>query len=106
MLLCFDAFGTLFKPKIPIPEQYALVARQLGLNGFSLEQLETSFTAAYKSESKAHPNYGKESGMGAEKWWTNVSPVIPRKVSIRHQVKEMLTLTLTSTRSSTRLSSP
>lgn len=73
LLLCFDAFGTLFKPKYPVPEQYAAVARQCGLDGFSVAQLEASFKAAFKGESQAHPNYGKASGMGAEKWWTNVS---------------------------------
>ncbi|AEO62206.1 uncharacterized protein THITE_2106121 [Thermothielavioides terrestris NRRL 8126] len=72
ILLCFDAFGTLFKPKRPIQEQYASVARQCGLDGFSAEQVQASFKAAFSGESKAHPNYGKDSGMGAEKWWTNV----------------------------------
>jgi FMN phosphatase YigB (HAD superfamily) len=73
LLLCFDAFGTLFKPTRPIPEQYLTVARQYGLDGFGLDQLEASFKAAFKGELLAHPNYGKASGMGAEKWWTNVS---------------------------------
>ncbi|GAB1313788.1 hypothetical protein MFIFM68171_03998 [Madurella fahalii] len=72
LLLCFDAFGTLFKPKRPVPEQYAAVARQYGLDGFSVGQLETSLKAAFKGELQEHPNYGKASGMGAEKWWTNV----------------------------------
>ncbi|KAL2255227.1 hypothetical protein VTK26DRAFT_3834 [Humicola hyalothermophila] len=72
ILLCFDAFGTLFTPKRPVPEQYMAVARQCGLDGFSLDQLHASFKAAFKKELEAHPNYGKSSGMGAEKWWTNV----------------------------------
>ncbi|KAK5655688.1 hypothetical protein OQA88_5621 [Cercophora sp. LCS_1] len=71
LLLCFDAFGTLFAPKSPVPEQYAHVARQFGLD-VSPSQIETAFKTAYKSHSKAHPNYGKASGMGAENWWTNV----------------------------------
>ncbi len=81
MLLCFDAFGTLFSPKQPIVQQYGDVARQCGLGGFSDEQLQASFRAAFKSEAKAHPNYGKASGMGAVKWWTNVwlpTPNLPR----------------------------
>lgn len=73
LLLCFDAFGTLFKPRRPIPEQYAAVARQCGLDGFGIKQLETSFKAAFSEEIKTHPNYGKANGMGAEKWWANVS---------------------------------
>ncbi len=77
LLLCFDAFGTLFHPKLPIVEQYASVARRCGLDGFSVEQLQNSFRAAFSGEFKAHPNYGKASGMGAEKWWTNVSMFAP-----------------------------
>ncbi|KAK4149044.1 HAD-like domain-containing protein [Chaetomidium leptoderma] len=72
LLLCFDAFGTLFHPKRPIAEQYTAVARQCGLDGFSTEQVHTSFRTAFSRESKAHPNYGKASGMGAKKWWTTV----------------------------------
>ncbi|KAL2019016.1 hypothetical protein VTK56DRAFT_10181 [Thermocarpiscus australiensis] len=72
LLVCFDAFGTLIKARRPIPEQYAIVARQCGLNRFTIEQLEASFRAAFKGESREHPNYGRASGMGAEKWWTNV----------------------------------
>ncbi|KAK4038875.1 hypothetical protein C8A01DRAFT_17109 [Parachaetomium inaequale] len=72
LLLCFDAFGTLFSPKRPIAEQYAAVARQCGLDGFGTEDVQASFKAAFSSETKAHPNYGKASGMGAPTWWTNV----------------------------------
>jgi len=43
LLLCFDAFGTLFTPKRPIAQQYGEVARSLGLGGFSDEQVQTSF---------------------------------------------------------------
>lgn len=77
LLLCFDAFGTLFRPKQPIPVQYAAVARQHGLDGFGLDQLAASFGAAFKQASHEHPNYGRASGMGAERWWTNVSIPLP-----------------------------
>jgi hypothetical protein len=43
LLLCFDAFGTLFKPKRPIAQQYSEVARALGLGGFSDEELMGKF---------------------------------------------------------------
>ena len=73
LLLCFDAFETLFHPKRPVAEQYAIVARQCGLDGFTTEDVQASFKKAFSSESKAHPNYGKANGMGAPRWWTNVS---------------------------------
>lgn len=43
LLICFDAFGTLFKPKRPIEQQYGEVARSLGLVGFIDEELKRSF---------------------------------------------------------------
>lgn len=43
LLLCFDAFGTLFKPRQPIGQQYADVARSFGLGGFSNEDVAKSF---------------------------------------------------------------
>ncbi|KAH6892897.1 hypothetical protein B0T10DRAFT_262316 [Thelonectria olida] len=72
LLLCFDAFGTLFRPKAPAPQQYAEVARQLGIVGFTDSELLTTLKAAIKNESAKNPNYGKATGLGATQWWTNV----------------------------------
>ena len=43
VLLCFDVYGTLIKPRQPVFKQYAEVARKYGVNGFTDEQLATSF---------------------------------------------------------------
>ncbi|KAK4226053.1 hypothetical protein QBC38DRAFT_529711 [Podospora fimiseda] len=72
LLLCFDAFGTLIKPNQPVLKQYATVAEQCGLGVLSISQLQASFKAAYKAESKANPNFGKATGLGAEKWWGSI----------------------------------
>ncbi|KAK1750531.1 hypothetical protein QBC47DRAFT_118624 [Echria macrotheca] len=72
LLLCFDAFGTLFLPKKPIAEQYTAVARQCGLNNLGVADVEKSFHMAFSKQLAEHPNYGRESGMGAEGWWTAV----------------------------------
>ncbi|KAK5108963.1 hypothetical protein LTR62_007678 [Meristemomyces frigidus] len=72
LLLCFDAFGTLFSPKQPIPKQYNDVARSLGHIGFTDDQVQSSFKTAFKAESKKHPNFGKVSGLNASKWWANI----------------------------------
>ncbi|KAM5357698.1 hypothetical protein ACJZ2D_015999 [Fusarium nematophilum] len=72
LLLCFDAFGTLFRPASTVAIQYAEVARQCGVAGFTLDELQSSLVAAVKSESGQNPNYGKATGLGATKWWTNV----------------------------------
>lgn len=73
LLLCFDAFGTLFRPKKSIFEQYGEVARQLGMKLPNNDQLQVAFRNAFKAESRQHPNYGRSTGLGATKWWTAVS---------------------------------
>ena len=77
LLICFDAYGTLFRPKLPIAQQYGDVARSLGLTGFTNEDVKASFEVAWKQETRANPNFGKASGMRPDQWWTKVS--IPTK---------------------------
>ncbi|KAF5022887.1 hypothetical protein F66182_5047 [Fusarium sp. NRRL 66182] len=72
LVLCFDAFGTLIRPVQPVAQQYAQVARQCGITNFSDDELQTTLISAIKQESKRNPNYGKASGLGATRWWTNV----------------------------------
>ncbi|KAH8650583.1 haloacid dehalogenase [Tricladium varicosporioides] len=72
LLLCFDAFGTLFRPRRLVAQQYGEVARQCGLAGFSDDKLQLSLRAAIKDETKQNPNYGRATGLGATRWWTNV----------------------------------
>ncbi|OQO01409.1 hypothetical protein B0A48_12964 [Cryoendolithus antarcticus] len=72
LLLCLDAFGTLYTPKAPIATQYSEVAKSLGLSGFSEADLTNSFRAAFKHESKLNPNYGRATNLGSEKWWTSI----------------------------------
>lgn len=72
LLLCFDAFGTLFKPRQPVPQQYTEVAKALGLGGFSSEDVGRSFKEAFEQEARENPNFGKAKGMDSEKWWGNV----------------------------------
>ncbi|KAK6430173.1 hypothetical protein LTR95_013678 [Oleoguttula sp. CCFEE 5521] len=72
LLLCLDAFGTLYTPKAPIATQYSEVAKSLSLSGFSEADLTKSFRAAFKHESKLNPNYGRATNLGSERWWTNI----------------------------------
>ncbi|KAF9739887.1 hypothetical protein PMIN06_006052 [Paraphaeosphaeria minitans] len=87
LLLCFDAFGTLYKPNVGIPAAYALAAQRHGINcaadaasSMPIEQwtpaeykpVSESFKQSYKRQSSENPNYGKETGLGAQKWWANV----------------------------------
>ncbi|KAF7187811.1 hypothetical protein HII31_10711 [Pseudocercospora fuligena] len=72
LLLCFDAFGTLFNPRLPIMQQYGDVARSYGLSGFTNEDVGKAFRSAFKEESRKNPNYGKANGLNPEIWWTNI----------------------------------
>jgi len=83
LLLAFDAFGTLFKPNVPIPQAYGRAAIRYGIqcappkpdDQLTLEDFEPvkkSFGRAFKQESTQNPNYGKATGLGAEKWWASV----------------------------------
>ncbi|CAD0085606.1 unnamed protein product [Aureobasidium vineae] len=71
LLLCVDAFGTLFRPRSPIAEQYGSVARGMGVK-ISDDEVAKSFKTAFKETSKVYPNYGKKTDMGARQWWTEV----------------------------------
>lgn len=42
LLLCVDAFGTLFRPRSPIAEQYGSVARSMGVT-ISDDEVAKSF---------------------------------------------------------------
>lgn len=72
LLICFDAFGTLFSPKRPVAHQYAEVASSIGPRQFTEDEVQSSFKIAFKSELKQNPNYGKATHMTPETWWTNV----------------------------------
>jgi hypothetical protein len=85
LLLCFDAFGTLFTPSKPIPNAYAQVAARYGIDCGSDDApraVGASFKHAFKEQSKLNPNYGKATGLGAEKWWTNVSILTKSDVAV------------------------
>ena len=43
LLICFDAFGTLFTPKRAVHLQYEEVARSLGMGPFREESVKSSF---------------------------------------------------------------
>ncbi|KAI4648404.1 uncharacterized protein J4E79_010026 [Alternaria viburni] len=75
LFLCLDAFGTLFTPTKPIPITYAEAALKHGIVINTPEpatQVSSSFKSAFKQLSSEHPNYGRATGMGAEKWWAKV----------------------------------
>lgn len=79
LLLTIDAFGTLFHPRLPVPEQYASTAHAFGLSPSLLtsESLQPAFKAVFKAHAKQYPNYGRELALrgcysGPRQWWEEV----------------------------------
>ncbi|EDU51558.1 hydrolase HAD superfamily [Pyrenophora tritici-repentis] len=76
LLLCLDAFGTLFTPKVPIPVGYARAAARHGIDGIedteNPREIARRFKKSFSEESAKNPNYGKASGMLVDQWWENV----------------------------------
>ncbi|KAH5456819.1 hypothetical protein HBI30_073220 [Parastagonospora nodorum] len=75
LLICLDAFGTLFKPTQPIAATYTQAAAKHGIQtgcAENAQQVGNNFAKAFKDESARNPNYGKRTGLGAQAWWENV----------------------------------
>ena len=79
LLLTIDAFGTLFHPRLPVPDQYASTAHAFGLSPSLLtsESLQPAFKAVFKAHAKQYPNYGRELALrgcysGPRQWWEEV----------------------------------
>ncbi|EMD61250.1 hypothetical protein COCSADRAFT_240698 [Bipolaris sorokiniana ND90Pr] len=73
LLLCLDAFDTLFTPSTPIPTAYAQAASRHGIQIPSTQSLASSFKSSFKNTSQKHPNYGKSTvGLSPEKWWKTI----------------------------------
>ncbi|EMD89495.1 hypothetical protein COCC4DRAFT_207509 [Bipolaris maydis ATCC 48331] len=73
LLLCLDAFDTLFTPSTPIPTAYAQAATRHGIQIPSIQSLASSFKSSFKNTSQKYPNYGKSTvGLSPEKWWKTI----------------------------------
>lgn len=79
LLLTIDAFGTIFHPRLPVPEQYASTAHAFGLSPslVTSESLQPAFKEVFKAHAKQYPNYGKELALrgqygGPRQWWEEV----------------------------------
>ncbi|CAG8894135.1 unnamed protein product [Penicillium nalgiovense] len=79
LLLTFDAFGTLFHPRLPVPEQYAATAHQFGLSRTAVtpDKLATAFKDTFRAQMHQYPNYGRADVLrgqygGPRQWWEEV----------------------------------
>ncbi|GFF29669.1 hypothetical protein IFM58399_02339 [Aspergillus lentulus] len=79
LLLTLDAFGTVFHPRRPVPDQYAEAAHAFGLPRSTItpDRLKAAFKSAFKRQSQTRPNYGREDVLrgrygGPRQWWEEV----------------------------------
>ncbi|EUC47372.1 hypothetical protein COCMIDRAFT_90319 [Bipolaris oryzae ATCC 44560] len=73
LLLCLDAFDTLFTPSTPIPTAYRQAASRHGIQIPSTQSLASSFKSSFKNTSRKYPNYGRSTtGLSPEKWWKTI----------------------------------
>ncbi|KAL5360263.1 hypothetical protein BJX96DRAFT_175125 [Aspergillus floccosus] len=104
LLLTIDAFGTLFHPRHPVPEQYASAAYAFGIprTAITPANLQTAFKTEFKAQSQAHPNYGRDEVLrgqygGPRQWWEEL---------IRASFARAMTPTPASTSTSTSTPTP
>lgn len=79
LLLTLDAFGTIFHPRAPVPEQYAAVAHEYGLSRTAItpQKLKAAFKETFAAQTKRYPNYGRADFIrgeygGPKQWWEEV----------------------------------
>lgn len=79
LLLTLDAFGTLFHPRQPVPEQYATVAHEYGLSRTAItpEKIHSAFKEVFRVQARRYPNYGRADVLrglygGPRQWWAEV----------------------------------
>ena len=79
LLLTIDAFGTIFHPRLAVPEQYASTAHAFGLSPslVTSESLQPAFKDVFKAHAKQYPNYGRDLALrgqygGPRQWWEEV----------------------------------
>ena len=70
-LVTFDAFGTLFTFRQPIAKTYALAALKHGLS-INFKAIHDAFVGAMKMQSRQSPNFGSQSSVSSEQWWSAV----------------------------------
>ncbi|KAK3498959.1 uncharacterized protein B0T23DRAFT_4889 [Neurospora hispaniola] len=73
LLVCFDAFETLYAPKEPVHKTYGQFARDNGLHHASDDVVAVYLHDRITTAAKEYPNYGKHvKGMDPEAWWMKV----------------------------------
>lgn len=69
--ISFDLFGTIYKPKIPVPEQYhQITSQEFGISK-NAESIRQDFAKVYEELQDEFPNYGKgiPEFQHSNAWW-------------------------------------
>ncbi|KAK8199884.1 hypothetical protein HDK77DRAFT_213119 [Phyllosticta capitalensis] len=69
LLVTFDAYGTLYRPRAPVHLMYKAVAEEHGLRVKSEQALSEAFMQVFRVYAQQYPNYGKKVLDHPDKWW-------------------------------------
>ena len=67
-LVTFDVVNTILKVHRSPGYQYALVARQNGVN-ITGERIDSVYREVWKAKKSEHPTYGLNHGITSKEWW-------------------------------------
>lgn len=84
-LITFDAYNTLYSPRLPVMEQYALVANKYGIDK-NPNELAAKFPHIYATLQKEHPQFGKTTNISAFEWWCLLVRRVYEPLSVPHQM--------------------
>ncbi|KAK7554783.1 hypothetical protein IWX47DRAFT_784956, partial [Phyllosticta citricarpa] len=72
LLVTFDAYGTLYRPRAPIALMYEAVAKEHGMLTQGTNELNEAFMTVLRNHMSRYPNYGKHVLSSPDEWWKKV----------------------------------
>ncbi|KAK7524494.1 hypothetical protein IWZ03DRAFT_367306 [Phyllosticta citriasiana] len=72
LLVTFDAYGTLYRPRAPIALMYEAVAKEHGMLIQGTNELNEAFMTVLRNHMSRYPNYGKHVLSSPDEWWKKV----------------------------------
>ncbi|KAL0280741.1 UNVERIFIED_CONTAM: hypothetical protein PYX00_001955 [Menopon gallinae] len=70
-MVTFDVTGTLLQFRNPVYEIYAQAGQRHGIDA-DPAVIKKNFREQYAKMSVAHPNFGRDTGLGWAQWWKNI----------------------------------
>lgn len=91
-IVSFDAFGTIYIPKVPVFQQYFEISSDMGFEK-SIDSIKEDFPVVFSGMNERFPNFGKNSKeiTSVESWW---SELIVKLYGIDHYTESEKSLEL------------